>query len=449
MRIVVVGAGPTGLGAACRLAELGHDDWDVYEATDHVGGLASSVTDPTGFIWDHGGHVMFSHYPYVDELVNRALGDDYERHVRKAFVRIAGRLVPYPLQHNIHRLPADIYQECLDGIVAVQAAHGDGESTPANFAAWLDSVFGPGLVRHFMRPYNLKVWAHPLEAMSYEWQGERVPVVDIERVRANAAADTDDAGWGPNAEFNFPKCGTGMLYERLAAALPRPVRLNRPVMSIDPHDRLVTFADGTHTTYDRLVSTMPITSLVNCTAGAPDEVLAVGEALTHTSGIFVGIGLNGEVPPERCWVYFVDDDAPFYRVTYLSNYSAAMTPAPGQFSLLAEISVSAFRPFAPAEAVHRTVDALVRHEIISERQAATDIVTRTMFTVTHSYPVPTIARDDALMTLHSWLEPLGIHSRGRFGAWRYEIGNTDHSLMMGVEVIDRLLDGVAEKVWTS
>ena len=61
-RIVILGAGPTGLGAAHRLTELGHDDWDIFEGSDHVGGLASSVTDDHGFIWDHGGHVMFSHY---------------------------------------------------------------------------------------------------------------------------------------------------------------------------------------------------------------------------------------------------------------------------------------------------------------------------------------------------------------------------------------------------
>ncbi len=61
-KIVILGAGPTRLGAAYRLAELGHEDWEVFERNGHVGGLASSYTDEHGFIWDHGGHVIFSHY---------------------------------------------------------------------------------------------------------------------------------------------------------------------------------------------------------------------------------------------------------------------------------------------------------------------------------------------------------------------------------------------------
>jgi protoporphyrinogen oxidase len=60
MKIVILGAGPTGLGAGYRLNELGHDDWHIYEAADHVGGLAASVTSPNGFVYDTGGHVMFS-----------------------------------------------------------------------------------------------------------------------------------------------------------------------------------------------------------------------------------------------------------------------------------------------------------------------------------------------------------------------------------------------------
>jgi len=44
-----------------------------------------------------------------------------------------------------------------------------------------------------------------------------------------------------------------------------------------------------------------------------------------------------------------------------------------------------------------------------------------------------------------WLEARGIFSRGRFGMWKYEVSNTDHTLMQGVEVVDRLLLGEPER----
>ena len=36
------------------------------------------------------------------------------------------------------------------------------------------------------------------------------------------------------------------------------------------------------------------------------------------------------------------------------------------------------------------------------------------------------------------LEARGVYSRGRFGAWKYEVSNQDHSFMQGVEVVNRL-----------
>jgi hypothetical protein len=68
--------------SAHRLGEIGYEDWAIHERADHVGGLASSWTDPEGFIWDHGGHVMFSHYHYFDDLVEKMLRGDYDQHMR-------------------------------------------------------------------------------------------------------------------------------------------------------------------------------------------------------------------------------------------------------------------------------------------------------------------------------------------------------------------------------
>lgn len=57
----------------------------------------------------------------------------------------------------------------------------------------------------------------------------------------------------------------------------------------------------------------------------------------------------------------------------------------------------------------------------------------------YSYPIPTVDRDRILASVIPWLESRGIFSRGRFGMWKYEVANTDHTLMQGVEVVNRLL----------
>ena len=82
-RLLIVGVGPTGLGAAYRLQELGFEDYWILEAGNEPGGLASSHVDSKGFTWDIGGHVQFSHYAYYDNVLDRALpgeGQDLPAH---------------------------------------------------------------------------------------------------------------------------------------------------------------------------------------------------------------------------------------------------------------------------------------------------------------------------------------------------------------------------------
>ena len=66
---VIIGAGPTGLGAAYHFSKLGINDWLLLESSNVFGGLATSFKDDKGFIWDIGGHVQFSHYEYFDNAM--------------------------------------------------------------------------------------------------------------------------------------------------------------------------------------------------------------------------------------------------------------------------------------------------------------------------------------------------------------------------------------------
>jgi hypothetical protein len=169
--------------------------------------------------------------------------------------------------------------------------------------------------------------------------------------------------------------------------------------------------------------------------------------LHHTEGMFVGIGVADACPSTKCWMYFPESDSPFYRVTYLSNYSPKMTPPGEHFSLLAEVSASRFKQENADDVVDRTIRGMVSSKLLTPEQAESRIVSRQLLRVPYSYPVPTIGRDRALAAIHPWLTKQGIYSRGRFGAWRYEIGNTDHSVMQGVEIAEYLARGTPERTW--
>jgi len=444
-RIVIIGAGPTGLGAGYRLQELGYDDWVILEGSDRVGGLATSFTEADGFTWDIGGHVMFSHYPYYDALVDRLMGDEYTTLNREAWVWMENRFIPYPFQNNIRDLDPQTVFDCLAG--AIRAGREAGGAAPANFREWVHATMGDGIADHFMIPYNFKVWATPAELMNYVWIGERVSVVDAEALLRNVLFGTPEKTWGPNSTFRYPlRGGTGFLYEGMRKYVADKLELNCPVTHVDREAKVVHTADGRAFDYDVLLSTMPLNKLVAGMDNVPDAVTSAAGQLGWSGSHIVGIGVDRPVDSDKNWIYFPESDVPFYRVTYLSNYSPHLTARSGQFSLLTETSHSRYKHEDPDTIVDRVIDGLVRTGLMRESDREL-VVARWRCSPAMSYPVPTVGRDEALGTIQPWLREQGIWSRGRFGAWLYEIGNMDHSAMQGVEFVNHVLHSEPENVW--
>jgi hypothetical protein len=84
------------------------------------------------------------------------------------------------------------------------------------------------------------------------------------------------------------------------------------------------------------------------------------------------------------------------------------------------------------------IQGLINAGMIKEEDKK-DIVDTWVFDAKYSYPTPSVERDAILAEAIPFLEEHDIYSRGRFGMWKYEVSNTDHSLMQGVELINRLL----------
>jgi protoporphyrinogen oxidase len=432
--VAIVGAGPTGLAAAWRLRELGCTDWLLIEREAEPGGLASSVVDDAGFVWDLGGHVLFSHYAYFDRLMERALGTAWVEHMRESWVWIRDRWVPYPFQNNIWRLPEADAWACLSGLMNVwkQAEH--TRARPTNFQEWLLQSFGPGLCETFMFPYNRKVWAYDPAQLNVAWMGERVATVELPRIVENLVYRRDDVGWGPNATFKFPlEGGTGAIWKALFKQLPRECcELGDEVVSIDGRTRVLKLRSGRTIRYERLISTMPRDVLLQQLDGEP-ELARQASHFVWSSSHIIGVGIGGQPPDTlrtKCWMYFPEASTEFYRVTVFSNYSPHNVPRPGeQWSLMAEVSESPQKPVNSRTVVAETVAGLERVGLLDDPRR---IVSTWHRRLTRGYPTPWLGRDAVLDGVEPRLRELGIWSRGRFGLWRYEVGNQDHSAMQGV-----------------
>jgi protoporphyrinogen oxidase len=442
-RIAIIGAGPTGLGAAWRLAELGHHDFVVLDRRGTAGGLASSYVDEHGFTWDIGGHVQFSHYSYYDDVLD-SLPIEWLHHQRESWVWFKERFVPYPFQNNIHRLDPDDRAYVLRGLE--EAARLRPQMPKAvSFREWIDQTFGEGMASLFLVPYNKKVWAYPPEMLDATWVGERVAVPDLDRIRRNIAEHRDDVSWGPNNTFRFPlHGGTGAIWSNVAARLdPRKLHFGSAVQRIDLRDRSIELAGGRTLRYDTLINTMPVVELCRLAADTPDAVRTAAESLVSSSTHVLGVGLRGEIPAtlgKKCWMYFPESHNPYYRVTVFSNYSPKNAPDGAHWSLMAEVSESPAKPVNRETLFDDVIAAMHRDRLIGH----STIVSRWHHFERYGYPTPSLGRKAALSVIHAGLEPLRVFSRGRFGAWTYEVSNQDHSFMQGVELADRLT-GVGEE----
>jgi protoporphyrinogen oxidase len=270
--------------------------------------------------------------------------------------------------------------------------------------------------------------------------GERVAPPDLEKVRASLRSGVDQTSWGPNATFRFPlRGGTGAVWQAVAKQLP-PERLHfrERVVHIDAAAKTVETASGKRLRYRNLISSIPLNRLIgHCPGVVPAESAA---SLRFSATHVVGIGMAGQ-PPEhlrgKCWMYFPEDNSPYYRVTVFSHYSPHNVPKPGeQWSLMTETAESSAKPVDAAGLIAFTLRALREDGLIPN---GTEILSTVHRRLPQGYPTPFLGRDAVVDPLLRAFEARDIYSRGRFGAWKYEVSNQDHSWAQGWECAERLL----------
>ena len=432
--IVVLGAGLAGLSAAMHLQD--GRELVVLEREERPGGLCRSVVKD-GFTFDLTGHLLHLRRPEIKAFVEKLIPEDQFMKIdRRAFIHSHGRLTPYPFQVNTHGLPPEVIAECVIGFVEAMSSGPvtREEAAGISFKQWVYRTFGAGIARHFMIPYNEKLWLTDLDEVTCDWVSWSIPRPTLADVVAGALGISGKA-FGYNPSFLYPKRGGIQILPDALAARVKNIRCGQEARAIDATRRTVTLRTGEEIPYEHVVSTVPLPRLLEMTKGLPSWMGGAARGLRHIAVINLNIGLDRPVHSDKHWIYFPEDEFVFYRAGFPASFTPAAAPD-GCSSIYLEVSARPGEPWEEERLFEQARAGLIRAGIIT---ASDRIVTKAAFHINPAYVIYDRHRQEALPRIHAELARAGIRSIGRYGGWYYN--SMEESLADGRDMALEILSG--------
>lgn len=444
-RIIVLGAGPAGLGAALGLAERGFDVAAI-ERRDCVGGNAGSF-ELAGLRVDYGSHRLHpAADPAILDRLRRLLGEDLLERPRHGRIRLLGHWLHFPLRPLdllLHAPPRFALGVAADLLRRGRRRGGPGEES---FAGVLERGLGRTLCRDFYFPYARKIWGLDPNELSSIQAEKRVSARSLGALLRRLLPGGAGTGAARSrGTFFYPRNGYGQISERLAdAAAEAGARLMlgtavRRMRRLPGGGLEVTVeTDGTERTLaaDHVWSTIPAAALARLwNPPAPREVLAAAANLRLRAMLLVYLVLGCDRFTPYDAHYFPGPDVPLTRLSEPKNYAGGDRPR-GRTVLCAEI------PCDPTDAVWSQDEAALGRRVTAALAAAglpveCPVLEVAVRRLPQAYPIYRRGYEAHFQRLDAWIEGVeGLLSFGRQGLFAHD--NTHHALFMAQAAVECL-----------
>ncbi|HEV2890075.1 MAG TPA: NAD(P)/FAD-dependent oxidoreductase [Frankiaceae bacterium] len=448
-RVVIIGAGPAGLTAAYQLVKAGVKPV-VLEADDVVGGISRTV-EREGWRFDIGGHRFFTKVPEVEALWHEILDDEsFLQRPRMSRIFYRGNLFDYPLKAG-NALKGLGVVEAVRCVLSYLWARVNPPKDQSHFEGWVSARFGRRLYGIFFKTYTEKVWGVPATEIQADWAAQRIKNLSLftavwRAIVPQRGKKTDVTSL--IEEFQYPKYGPGMMWERcrdLVEARGAEVRMRTSVVGVEHANgravAVVTERDGKRERIecDHVVSSMPMGHLLRAMQPAVDERTATAaKRLKHRDFLTVALVVPVSQSFPDNWIYVHEPHVRLGRVQNFGSWSPYMVKE-GFTCLGLEYFVNEgddLWSMADDALVKFATDEIETLGLVKPGQVSAGYVVR----MPKAYPVYDEEYVRNVDVLREWLaaHAPNVQPVGRNGMHRYN--NQDHSMMTAMLAAENILD---------
>ena len=456
--VVIIGAGPAGLTAAYVLSKAGMRSI-VLEKDQMVGGLARTV-NYKGYYFDTGGHRFFTKLESVENIWKEVLGEDLLHCNRISRIYYDKKFFYYPLRPLNALLGLGLWNSILVlfSYLRSQLFPSKEEET---LEQWVSNRFGKRLFKIFFKTYTEKVWGISCNEIKAEWAAQRIKGLSLMTALKEAILKDQNRHKDKKElvktlidEFDYPKFGPGMMWQRLVEIIHRTgsqVYLGNEVEGIRwsgnkvealevKRNGQVVIISGSD-----FISSMPIREVLQkFKPQVPKEVLTAANDLKYRDFLTVALIIKKPQLFPDTWIYVHDPDVKVGRIQNFKNWSPFMVPDPGQTCLGLE-----YFCYEGDELWNMTDDELIelgkRELEILNLANKNDVQEGTVVRMSKAYPIYDLTYRKSLEVVRQFLKQFdNLQMVGRNGMHKYN--NQDHSMLTAMLSAENIL-GANHDLW--
>ena len=447
-KICIIGAGPAGLTAAYKLAKGGQTVY-VYESSSEVGGM-SKTFKLWGQLVDLGPHRFFSNDPRVNKVWLEIVKKNYSMVNRITRIYFNNKFFHYPLKPFNALINLGFWTSALCVLSYLKYKIFPLKKNN-NFENWVINRFGRKLYEIFFKSYSEKLWGIQCTELDSDFASQRIKKLSLYEALKNAFVPKKNQHKTLVDLFAYPYLGTGYVYNNLKKKIIKhggKIFLNKKIYSVQIKKNAfeIQFNTGNTKKFDHIISTMPLTNLVENLKKIPNKIKKNIKKLYFRNTILVYLKINKKkIFPDQ-WIYLHSNELEVGRITNFSNWNSKINKK-SKYEILC-MEFWCYDEDLKWRENKSHIASLAMKEICKTGLVEMkDIIDSRVIKISKCYPVYYKNYKKDLLPIIKHLKKIkNLDIIGRYGSYKYN--NQDHSILMGVLAAENILNKKNYDLWS-